>query len=1189
MDKEHYAKEGRPEKGEMCMKKFFKQRGKKLTAVATAFALLCTAGVLPENVRHASAAEGTTGSQIREQIPGENQTQVSAQTQEPDQASGEGLVLNKENFPDQVFRDYLRLRWEKYDTNEDGMLSDEELKSFTEFNAHATPVVDISAKIKSLRGIEKLKYLTEVDVYGNNIIGELDISGLSNLKSIHCDKNKITSIVLPEKSKLEELNCADNPITFLDLTEQKELKSLSCPNMPIKTLDLTNQTKLDYLNVSDCRLTSLILPDCEMQGQYCAGLGAYLKQDFVDFNDSAVFPDFDMERVQTMQLKQVGKEPEELSKDTLKEKKFQIKGLDLGDKITYTYNCAVNPKDTRDVEFVVHIGAADTEYPPAYGDGMYPPENKGYFAAYLMKTLGDIKLTEGWQWKEGTDTEKEMRIGRLTTAAAIYTGEDGYYYSSDRLCVDIAMWRMGCSHPSESFIHHDEKAPTLTEKGNIEYYECGDCGTCYTQPDDFSHALSTEEIELPILYLADDVESTVSWIGYGQKIDNLDIFQVRWNENSGEAAVRATSIEIENVIYRKDENADKKVITDNSGFYIEGIGETTEGHLYVDISKETPKKSLGGLSYDHGSDGNDFPKPGIYTLDLTVDVVPMSGENGRNEGQETDPEGEQETEQEVDQAQRQKISLRRTIIIEKQKDTPGMPDASMEVPYTTNVVGRISLEENWKWASGDSEKALAVGEAVTVTAEYTGPDADLYENTVQEVIITRLACDHPEDKLELRNRKDNVCENGYTGDYFCTQCKEIVRPGEMIPAHHDLTLVEAKAATDTMPGNMAYYVCGDCGKCFEDEGGTKETTKDKVKIPALGTPVPSVTPVPTSKATAEPSPTNHPAVTEVPVPTKEPVKTETPATKAPTKEPVKTETPATKAPTKEPVKTETPATKAPTKEPVKTETPATKVPTKEPVKTETPATKAPTKEPVQTGVPVTTAPTAFPTKEPVWTGVPVTTAPTEAPTLQPVTTEPAPAPLAPELPTPGQSMVPQSSQAPAPSAADTPAPTQTPQWTPMATSKLSQKKPARKGKLITDSKGNRYKVTSSNVKNPTVTFYSAKMTAKKVTMSKSVRIDGVRYCITAVRSRAFEGHRKVTSIRLGSKVNTIGDRAFRNCKKLEKLYIQSTNLKPEDIGERVFENVPRDLKIYVPEKKKDEYRKMFREKGLGKLISVNSI
>ncbi len=1028
-------------------------------------------------------------------------------------------------------------------------MSDKELHSLTIFETNVDQNDDSSSKIKSLRGIEKLKYLEEVKVYGNSIRGALDISDLSALTRLECGRNKITSIVLPEESKLKVLECSLDPITFLDLKGQTELEELACPMSSLKTLDLTNQTKLEWLNVGSSALTSLILPDHELiYGKECSTIMADLTQDYVDFNDSTVFPGFDLKRVQNIQLKKAGEEPEKLSMDTLKEKNFRIERLNLGDEITYTYNCAADPsKDPINIEFSLRVGASGwrNPYPPASGEGLYPPEyeedQKMYYASPLIKKLGDITLMDGWQWEEGTDTAKKIEAGKLTTAAAIYTAQDAYYYRSSKLNAEISIW--GCTHPSESVIHHEAKAPALTEKGNIEYYECEDCGDCYTQPDDFSSILSKEETELPILYLADDVESTESRIGYGQKIENLDIFRVRWNENSGEVAVRATSIEIENVIYRKDENADKEVITNNNGFYIEGIGETLEGHLYVDISKEAQKKSLGGLSYDHDSN-NEFPKPGIYTLNLTVDVVPLSGES------------DQKAEQEVDQAQRQKISLQRTIIIEKRKDTPGMPDASMEVPYTTNVVGQISLKENWKWASGDSEKALAVGEAVTVTAEYTGTDADLYENTV-EVTVTRLACDHPEDKLELRNKKDNVCGNGYTGDSFCTQCKTIVRPGEMIPAHHDLTLVPAKAATDTMPGNMAYYVCGDCGKCFEDEGGMKETTKDKVKIPALGTPVPSVTPVPTSKATAEPSPTNHPAVTEVP--------------------------------TKEPVKTETPATEIPTKEPVKTGNPATKAPTKEPVKTETPATKAPTKEPVWTGVPVTTAPTAVPTKEPVWTGVPVTTAPTEAPTRQPVTTEPAPAPATPELPTPGQSMAPQSSQAPAPSAADTPAPTQTPQWTPMATSKLSRKKPARKGKLITDSKGNRYKVTSSNVKNPTVTFYSAKMTVKKVTISRSVRIDGVRYCITAVRSRAFEGHRKVTSIRLGSKVNTIGDRAFRNCKKLEKLYIQSSKLKPEDIGERVFENVPKDLKIYVPEKKKDEYRKMFREKGLGKLISVYSL
>ena len=1075
------------------MKKFFKQRGKKLTAVATAFALLCTAGVLPENVRHASAAEETGSSQAEDQVP------------EEDQTSGEGLALTRENFPDRVFRSYLQGSWKECDKDGDGKLSDKELHSLTIFETNVDQNDDSSPKIKSLRGIEKLKYLEEVKVYGNSIRGALDISDLSALTRLECGGNKITSIVLPEESRLKVLECSLDPITFLDLKGQTELEELACPMSSLKTLDLTNQTKLEWLNVGSSALTSLILPDHELiYGKECSTIMADLTQDYVDFNDSTVFPGFDLKRVQNIQLKKAGEEPEKLSMDTLKEKNFRIERLNLGDEITYTYNCAADPsKDPINIEFSLRVGAVSwrNPYPPASGEGLYPPEyeedQKMYYAPPLIKKLGDITLMEGWQWEEGTDTAKKIEAGKLTTAAAIYTAQDAYYYRSSKLNAEISIW--GCTHPSESVIHHEAKAPTLTEKGNIEYYECEDCGDCYTQPDDFSSILSKEETELPILYLADDVESTESRIGYGQEIDERDIFKVKWNENSGITPVYIQSMEIENVIYQKDENADKEVISDNSGFiaYIPGAGSD------ISVSKEDPKKSLGGLCY-YSEKG--LPKPGKYFLDVALYVSASSSES--------------------EQAQRQKISLQRTIIIEKRKDTPGMPDASMKVPYTTNVVGQISLKENWKWASGDSEKALAVGEAVTVTAEYIGTDADLYENTVQEVIITRLACDHPEDKLELRNKKDNVCGNGYTGDYFCTQCKEIAKQGEMIPAHHDLTLVPAKAATDTMPGNMAYYVCGDCGKCFEDEGGTKETTKDKVTIPALGTPVPSVTPVPTSKATAEPSPTNHPAVTEVP-----------------TKEPVKTGTPATEIPTKEPVKTGDPATAVPTKEPVKTDNPATAVPTKEPAKT-------------------------------------------EAPTRQPVTTEPAPAPVTPDLPTPGQSMAPEPSQTPAAAA---PAPTQTPQWTPMATSKLSQKKPARKGKLITDSKGNRYKVTSSNVKNPTVTFYSAKMTAKKVTMSRSVRINGVRYCITAVRSRAFEGHKKVTCIRLGSKVNNIGDRAFRNCKKLEKLYIQSSKLRPEDIGERVFENVPKDLKIYVPEKKKDEYRKMFREKGLGKLISVNSI
>ena len=129
------------------MKKFFKQRGKKLTAVATAFALLCTVGVLPENVRHASAAEETGSSQVEEQVP------------EEVPASGEGLALTGENFPDRVFRSYLQGYWKECDEDGDGKLSDEELQNLTIFETNVDE--DSSPKIKSLRGIEKLKYLEE--------------------------------------------------------------------------------------------------------------------------------------------------------------------------------------------------------------------------------------------------------------------------------------------------------------------------------------------------------------------------------------------------------------------------------------------------------------------------------------------------------------------------------------------------------------------------------------------------------------------------------------------------------------------------------------------------------------------------------------------------------------------------------------------------------------------------------------------------------------------------------------------------------------------------------------------------------------------------------------------------------------------------------------------------------------------
>ncbi|MGN0543358.1 MAG: InlB B-repeat-containing protein [Acutalibacteraceae bacterium] len=58
-----------------------------------------------------------------------------------------------------------------------------------------------------------------------------------------------------------------------------------------------------------------------------------------------------------------------------------------------------------------------------------------------------------------------------------------------------------------------------------------------------------------------------------------------------------------------------------------------------------------------------------------------------------------------------------------------------------------------------------------------------------------------------------------------------------LPHVHNLTLVPAKDATATEPGNIAYYTCDGCDLWFADENGETEITdKNSVIIPALGEP-----------------------------------------------------------------------------------------------------------------------------------------------------------------------------------------------------------------------------------------------------------------------------------------------------------------------------------------------------------------
>lgn len=81
--------------------------------------------------------------------------------------------------------------------------------------------------------------------------------------------------------------------------------------------------------------------------------------------------------------------------------------------------------------------------------------------------------------------------------------------------------------------------------------------------------------------------------------------------------------------------------------------------------------------------------------------------------------------------------------------------------------------------------------------------------------------------------EDATCtENG--GSYIvCSLCGHHLKTISTEKAHHDLEKVDAVAATTEKEGNIAHWLCKECGKYFADKDGAEELTAEQVLIPKL--------------------------------------------------------------------------------------------------------------------------------------------------------------------------------------------------------------------------------------------------------------------------------------------------------------------------------------------------------------------
>ena len=119
-----------------------------------------------------------------------------------------------------------------------------------------------------------------------------------------------------------------------------------------------------------------------------------------------------------------------------------------------------------------------------------------------------------------------------------------------------------------------------------------------------------------------------------------------------------------------------------------------------------------------------------------------------------------------------------------------------------------------------------------------------------------------------------------------------------------------------------------------------------------------------------------------------------------------------------------------------------------------------------------------------------------------------------------------------------------------------------------------------------------------------MKIENVSFKITAIEKNAFKGNKKVTTVKIGKNVQTIGANAFSGCTKLQKVTINSKNLskmeakafykckklknikisslKLKTVGKNAFKGIAKKAKIDVPNKKVKEYKRLFKKGNLAK-------
>ena len=161
----------------------------------------------------------------------------------------------------------------KIDSNNDGEIQEAEALLIDSLNVSSSSIANISglqsfSNLKRLRcnsnaisgnvDLNALNQLVYLQCNSNQITG-LNVTALSNLKSIYAYSNLLTNIDLSQNNLIEQLSISSNNLTELTLDNLTQLKYLDCGANQIETLNCNNNPNLESIYIQSSVLKYLFI------------------------------------------------------------------------------------------------------------------------------------------------------------------------------------------------------------------------------------------------------------------------------------------------------------------------------------------------------------------------------------------------------------------------------------------------------------------------------------------------------------------------------------------------------------------------------------------------------------------------------------------------------------------------------------------------------------------------------------------------------------------------------------------------------------------------------------------------------------------------------------------------------------------------------------------------------------------